>query len=180
MQATEQENILNKMKELSLSGTFDQVGNVENNGWFCLIKDFDLEVKDLGYDIKTDIKHVILRCDNQGFYNYLAFETYSDVDECWSEIVDRESLDARIEEIDWYKCPSRNKEYLQNYIWFGFHVGGFHKSLLENDLMGAITKADELNRQEIHSICLFIWNHFPPESHGSKEKVAKYMKSRRV
>ena len=69
---------------------------------------------------------------------------------------------------------------LQQYIWFGFHVGGFHRSLLENDLMGAITRADEINRQEIHAICLFIWNHFPPESHGSKEKVAKYMKSRRV
>lgn len=51
-----------------------------------------------------------------------------------------------------------------------FPVGDFLRSVLENNLMEAMGRADSYNRASLWEICGYVYNQLPSECHGSPEK----------
>ena len=62
------------------------------------------------------------------------------------------------------------------YITRGIEPGSFLMAVLENNLMEAFGRADEMNRGSMFEICQFVYNHLPAACHGSPEKVSRWMK----
>lgn len=55
-------------------------------------------------------------------------------------------------------------------------TGHFLRGALENDLREAVLRADANSLAALRDIVLFIYNELPSECHGSKEKVAAWIK----
>ena len=54
-------------------------------------------------------------------------------------------------------------------------VGDFLTAVLQNDLMVAMGRADDLSRLELFEICRFVYNEMPSQCWGSKEIVRKWL-----
>ncbi len=68
------------------------------------------------------------------------------------------------------------REALDRYVRLGIPTGSFTRAMLEHDL-SAVVKADEESLRDIREIYIFIHQELPSECHGSKEKVAAWIKS---
>lgn len=66
-------------------------------------------------------------------------------------------------------------ESLDRYRDSRVETGGFLRKCLENDLIGAVGKADHSNRRRIVEIACYIYNKLPVGSWGSKEAVDKWL-----
>ena len=64
---------------------------------------------------------------------------------------------------------------IMNYVEKGWEPGGFVRAVLENDLMGAMGKADSYNRATLFQITSYIYNDIPSSSHGSREIVEAWL-----
>ena len=67
------------------------------------------------------------------------------------------------------------RDSINNYIEHGFEPGGFVRSCLENDLMGAMGRADVYNRASLFQITQYIYNDIPSASHGSPAIVQAWL-----
>ena len=63
------------------------------------------------------------------------------------------------------------KLYLEDHV----EPGGFLRAVLENDLVGAFGKADNINRAWMFDIVTFIYNEVPASCWGSREAVEKWL-----
>ena len=73
--------------------------------------------------------------------------------------------------------PEHMRNGLELWVEHGIMPGGFLTSVLTNDLFGALSRADETNRQHIHGICSFIYNHIPGNTWGSVEIMEEWQKT---
>lgn len=64
------------------------------------------------------------------------------------------------------------------YIENGIEPGSFLTAVLENDLMEAFGRADDINRERLFDYCSFLYNEAPPACFGSKEKVKLWIKQK--
>jgi len=55
-------------------------------------------------------------------------------------------------------------------------VAAFLNAVLENDLMGALGKADYQNQHRLHEICSYVYNDVPSDVWGSPEIVRRHLK----
>jgi hypothetical protein len=69
-------------------------------------------------------------------------------------------------------------EGLERYVRYRIPTGSFLRAVLSNDLMGAMGKADEENREDIFEICQYIHNHLPIACHGSPKAVKEWLQGR--
>jgi len=69
-------------------------------------------------------------------------------------------------------------EALGRYVRFRIPTGSFLHAVLSNDLMEAMAKADEDNKDDIHEICRYIHNNLPMLCYGSSKKVRKWLAGR--
>ena len=76
--------------------------------------------------------------------------------------------------------PEHIRDGLERWVSEGIMPGGFLTAVLENDLFGALGKADEINQRNIHGICSYIYNHTPGQCWGSAEKMAAWQRLVRV
>lgn len=67
------------------------------------------------------------------------------------------------------------KQSLKGYVNDRIETGSFLRAVLENDLFGAMGRADNENKYRINEICLFIYNELPSNCWGSKEKVNNWL-----
>jgi hypothetical protein len=65
---------------------------------------------------------------------------------------------------------------LNDFKSYGVPPGDFLRAVLENNLMTAMGRADEQNRNDIFEICQFVYNEMPHSCHGSAEAVDKWIK----
>jgi hypothetical protein len=65
----------------------------------------------------------------------------------------------------------RFKEAIDRWVTDACPMGGFITAVLENDLRGAIGRADEDAFHNIKDIVRYLWNEVPAPCWGSKEKV---------
>lgn len=70
------------------------------------------------------------------------------------------------------------KQGIDFYAEHGYEPGGFLRSCLENDLYGAVGRADDASFVTIGEIVLYIDDHIPRESWGSAKKVNAWIKAK--
>jgi len=71
-------------------------------------------------------------------------------------------------EIDWMRMPiSTLREGMRAYVEEARPVGGFLKSVIANDLGGAVARADPVSFRQLKEIMLFVHNDIPSGCHGS-------------
>ena len=76
------------------------------------------------------------------------------------------------------KIKQSTIEQIDNYVKEGIPPGGFVRAVLENDLMGSCSRADEENAAALHDICSCIYNKVPTACYGSPEKVREWLNSK--
>lgn len=70
------------------------------------------------------------------------------------------------------------RDSLDKYAADRIPTGGFLQSVLENDLVGALGRADPDNKQDIAEIVQYIYNFLPHICWGSPERVKKWLKGK--
>ena len=71
--------------------------------------------------------------------------------------------------------PEHMQDGMRLYIERGVEPGSFITAVLCNDLMGALGKADDINRHRLFDYGLFLYNEVPSSCFGSREKVAAWV-----
>lgn len=67
--------------------------------------------------------------------------------------------------------PEHCREGLKLYFEEGIMPGGFLTAVLENDLVGAFSKADQINSGRMEDYARYLWNYADRRSYGSPQKV---------
>ncbi len=75
--------------------------------------------------------------------------------------------------------PLYTLDALQDYIDTGNEHGGFVMAVLENDLRGAVSRADVYNIAVLKDIVMWLSSNAPTACWGSPEKVKAWMKLKR-
>lgn len=78
--------------------------------------------------------------------------------------------------IDYSILPHHMQDAFRLYIENGIPPGSFTMAVLSNDLMGAMGRADDINRARIFDTCCFLRNNAPCGCHGSPEHVHDWIK----
>jgi len=75
---------------------------------------------------------------------------------------------------EYEKLPSGLQDSMKLYIENGIHPGGFLTAVLENNLSGAVFKADQFNRE--HLVEIIRWMHWeiPVRAWGSEAIVKEW------
>ena len=55
-------------------------------------------------------------------------------------------------------------------------TGDFLAAVLSNDLMDAVSRADEVNKYRLFDICSYVYNNIPACSHGSRKIVNEWLR----
>lgn len=71
--------------------------------------------------------------------------------------------------------PTRTAQTMADYWSKRWRPGSFTRAVLENDLAGAMGRADIENRAALREIVTLVWNDFPSGLWGSPEKVAAHL-----
>lgn len=66
---------------------------------------------------------------------------------------------------------------LERYLNNGIMPGGFLTAVLENNLVESLGRADEENSKNLKDIVRYMYNYFPSNAWGSREKIELYLKS---
>tara|TARA_R100000458_G_C8272315_1_gene247137 strand:+ start:2144 stop:2470 length:327 start_codon:yes stop_codon:yes gene_type:complete len=72
--------------------------------------------------------------------------------------------------------PKRTHTLISAYIETGIDPGGFLQAVFENDLMGAVLRGDEDNRNNLKQIIKFLIDNAPSKCFGSKEAYEAWRK----
>lgn len=82
--------------------------------------------------------------------------------------------------INYNMLPAHMQDGMQNYIMMGIRPGNFLCSVLENDLVGAFSNADDVNARVMRSYATFLYWEAPAACWGSKEKVDTWIAHRGI
>lgn len=77
--------------------------------------------------------------------------------------------------INYEQLPEHIRGGMRRYIESGIEPGSFLTAVLCNDLMGALGKADEINRERLWDICAFLYNEAPSACFGSVEAFQSWV-----
>ena len=77
-------------------------------------------------------------------------------------------------------APVNCQDTLRAYIEQGVHPGGFLTAFLCGDLFDAMARADDINQHQFYSLTGWLYNYAPSGCYGSPQKVAEWMKARRM
>ena len=64
---------------------------------------------------------------------------------------------------------------MERYYWDGIPPGGFLTSVLANELMQSVMRADIINSSRLKEIVQFVCWHLPAVCHGSPQAVASWV-----
>lgn len=71
--------------------------------------------------------------------------------------------------------PEHCRESVRQYMEWHVPVGRFLMAVFANDLMDALGRADHINEEALPNYGKFLYNHAPPASWGSPEKVKEWV-----
>lgn len=74
------------------------------------------------------------------------------------------------------EVPPHLRAALQRYVEHRIPTGGFLRAVLENDLLGAVARADSENSAILSKIVKYIYHELPNGCWGSPEKVEAWLK----
>lgn len=84
------------------------------------------------------------------------------------------SVDGLRESARQMGVPEHIRDGLILYIRTGMRMGDFCTALVQNDLRGAVMRADPENRLRLREIMLWLHNCTPSQCHGSHEKYTTW------
>jgi len=67
---------------------------------------------------------------------------------------------------------------LEDYLLRGYEPGSFLTSVLSNNFVGAVTRADSENGKHLKEIAIWIVNNIPVGSWGNEERVYNWCKDK--
>jgi hypothetical protein len=73
--------------------------------------------------------------------------------------------------------PEHMRGTVRRYFLKGIPPGSFLTAVLSNDLMGALNRGDEENRNALPQYGAFLYNYVPNGSFGSPERVKAWLAS---
>jgi len=79
-----------------------------------------------------------------------------------------------------YNIPEHTRGALERYITHGILPGDFLLSVLKNDLMGAVARADHENSQCLRDIAAWVYMRAPGDSWGDRDTIRDYSTSKRA
>ena len=82
------------------------------------------------------------------------------------------------EPVDYSGLPGHMQDAMQRYIENGIEPGSFLSAVLCNDFMGAVGRADYINRKCLPDYATWLYNNAPPASFGSRDKFIAWMTAR--
>lgn len=77
--------------------------------------------------------------------------------------------------IDYSGLPEHMQGAMRLYMERGIEPGSFLLAVLSNDLMGAIGRADSINKHRLNEYAMWLYNDAPSASFGSPEKVKQWI-----
>ena len=77
------------------------------------------------------------------------------------------------------QMPLGAVETLERYRDRGIPTGSCFEAILSNDLQESFARADIHTRAAMFHIVSWIYNYMPSAAHGSRERVAEWLKTRR-
>ena len=75
-----------------------------------------------------------------------------------------------------YKLPFHMQAGVERYLLHGISGGSFLNAVLENDLVGAFARADDMNSAAMHNWVEWLYNSCPSNAWGSPEIVRDWCK----
>lgn len=81
--------------------------------------------------------------------------------------------------IDYSDLPAHLQAGIRAYIEDHQSVGGFLTAVLSNDLQGACSRADGVNRYRLWDIVRWLHNYAPEQCWGSPERVNEWLTPRK-
>ena len=76
-----------------------------------------------------------------------------------------------------FEIPAYMREGLRLYVEEGIPPGSFLTSVIENDLMQAVDRADDRNIRNLPAYANYFYNHTPSACHGSREKMKAWIEA---
>lgn len=77
---------------------------------------------------------------------------------------------------DGYGIPPHTQGSIENYVMYGYSPGGFVTSVLENNFVLAVVRADHMNQQYLHDIGMWLMNsEVPGICWGSPDAVRDWL-----
>ncbi len=73
--------------------------------------------------------------------------------------------------------PEHMQDAARGYIEEGLHPGGFLLAVLENNLVDAFGRADDVNRVSLSAWTSWLMWDIPANAWGSKDKIKAYVKA---
>lgn len=86
-------------------------------------------------------------------------------------------VEASLERADWSNVPEHLRDGLRRFIGYGCPVGDFLSAVLDNDLRGACSKADHINRYRLFDVVHFLYNHAPDGCWGNPARRLQWQES---
>ena len=74
-----------------------------------------------------------------------------------------------------FYIPPHTKDTIDNFVSKGWKPGGFVRSVLANDFLGAFGAADENNTLHMRAIAAYVYNEVPMDCRGSYEAVEAWL-----
>lgn len=88
----------------------------------------------------------------------------------------REAMTALMRKMILFGVPEHDHESLAGYIQHGVPTGDFLRCFLDNDLQGALARADAENRHAFFQIGNFLWNEAPGACWGAEGRFDAWVK----
>ena len=76
-----------------------------------------------------------------------------------------------------YNIPDGIRDAIDNYVEHRWHPGGFTTAVLENDLRGAIGRADTFSMDALKDIVMYCHWEIPGDCWGSPEAVRAWLEA---
>ena len=83
--------------------------------------------------------------------------------------------DAAKREDDWCRVPERGMTALENYVIHRIEPGRFLFAVLTNDLLGAVSSADDTNLRLLPQWTRLVDNYVPSICWGSHDRVERWL-----
>lgn len=90
----------------------------------------------------------------------------------------RQAYDDWMHELAGSDIPEHMHDGIALYLSDGIEPGSFLLSVLMNDLSGACSRADDINRDRLFDYVSFLWNEAPSAAWGSRDKVIEWTKEK--
>jgi hypothetical protein len=102
------------------------------------------------------------------------FQTFKPTMKEYEEFVAKKCQEALADEV-YHPIRADVIESIWMYVTYGIEPGSFVRSVLENDLTGALSRADSYNSRTLKEIGMYVYMEVPSNAWGNSDRVSEWM-----